>query len=249
LPIACMDLAKSVGPILFLFSLLGLWRMFSNRYFFLPVFLVSWFMLLFYFGNIETYTSRHLDIVIIPAYILAAYALAALRAKEKLFADAIIIYFVVSMFIFMYPMLKFRHTYNGAKRFAQYVRIKTEPNALIITMDDAAFIEYYGMRKAIPHPIDDAPATLAFVKKINGYLEKGMPVYLTQSGLSYDRKDIFINCFVPHFKIKTVGSKLSEDYHRPELKLDTYDQKLYELQLKYPQILYKQKHAKKIPPQ
>jgi hypothetical protein len=136
------------------------------------------------------------------------------------------------MFIFMHPMLVFRHYYNGEKQFALYAKEKTEDNAIIIAMDDSPFIDYYGNRKAIGHPVGDIRQLDDFINIIKGYLKDGRPVYLIESGLRYDPDGFLEIALKRNFSISIVGEKLSEDYHRPELKLQTYHQRLFKLNFK-----------------
>jgi hypothetical protein len=201
---------------------------------YLPAFFfLVWFLLIFYFGNLAVYAPRFLDIVILPVYILGSYTLAGIYSKDKAVAAIIVVYLVICMFIFMYPTLKFRHSYNGEKEFALFVKEKTEPNAIIVSMDDSVFIEYYGARKSLAHPVNNWKEMHEFLRKVAAYLVRGIPVYLTGSGLSYDPKYTFRNIVLTNFDMTFVGSKLCEDYHRPELQFAKYDQNLYKLDFKF----------------
>ena len=226
LPVAFKDLALCVPPVTLVLFALGLTRMFLRKEGFARLFLIAWFGLIFYFGNIETFVLRYLDIVIIPVYIGAAYFLSGLHKKDKLAANAVILYLVASMFLFMYPMLKFRRNYNGEKRYAMFVRDKTEPESIIITMDDSAFIEYYADRRTTAHPIDDEEGMLSFMQKMRSSIRKGAPVYVTGSAFSYDDRLTFRDLFNRFFDTKSMGSILTEDYHRPEARFMRYDQSL-----------------------
>lgn len=230
---AVKDLFTGIPVVLFLVFIIGIKRMVSKEKPFLAVFLGLWFMLIFYFSNTSCYVPRYLDIVIIPVYIFVSYELSALYAKYKAASIFIVAYLVFSMFIFMYPMLYFRHHYNGEKQFALYVKEKTENNAVIISMDDSPFIEYYGNRKTVTHPIGDMGKTEDFIKKIKEYLINKTPVYLTQSGLGYDPEKFLKKAIDANFNISIVGEKLSEDYHAPELRFQIYYQKLFKLGLKH----------------
>ena len=216
LKVVIKDLYGSIPMLLLFFFPLGVWMMIRERKnIFLPLFFIFWCTLIFYFGNIWTYSPRHLDIAIIPVYVFVSYVLSALYAKDKKATLIIIFYFVSSMFIFMYPMLSLRHHYNGEKQFALFVKEKTEANAVIITMDDAAFIEYYGNRKAIGHPADEWRGMQDFLREVASFLANHVPVYITESGFSYDSSRFFCRTIFENFEVTEVGSKLSEDYHRP----------------------------------
>lgn len=232
LKIALRDLILSLSPLMFILFIFGIIKMFSAKDSFLPIFFLLWFLLIFYFGNTNGYGPRHLDVVAIPIQVFASYKLSKWYEKNKLFSSFIIICLVLTMFVFIYPMLEFRHVYNGEKQFALYVREKTEDNAIVIAMDDGPFIEYYGKRKFIKHPIDDAAKISDFIKTIDKYLKNDVPIYLIESGLSYDTHGVFGKMIFKHFDVITVGNKLTEDFHRPELKFQTYREKLFKLQLK-----------------
>jgi hypothetical protein len=232
LKIAIRDLVVSLSPLMFVFFIFGIIRMFFHKDYFLILFFLSWFLLIFYFGNTNGYGPRHLDIVVIPVYAFVSYNLASWYKKNKLFTSFILIYLVLTMFIFMYPMIEFRHRYNGEKQFALYVKEKTENNAIVIAMDDGPFIEYYGKRKVILHPINDVAKTSLFIETIDHYLRNNVPVYLIESGLSYDSYGIFKKMIFKRFDIITVGVKLAEDFHRPELRFHTYYQRLFKIKLK-----------------
>jgi hypothetical protein len=189
-------------------------------------------MLIFYFGNTNSYVARYLDIVIIPIYIFASFALSSLYSQDKTVALGIIIYFVLSMLIFIYPKVVFRHRYNGQKQFALYVKEKTEKNAMIIAMDDGPFLDYYGDRRFIRHPIENPVKMAEFVKRVSQYLKSSTPVYLIDSAFSYDDDKSFKKGISEKFKITPVGEELTEDWHRADLKFQMYIEKLYKVQLK-----------------
>ncbi|MCM8831320.1 MAG: hypothetical protein NC918_03925 [Candidatus Omnitrophica bacterium] len=72
-----------------------------------------------------------------------------------------------------------------------------------------------------------------FLRTVASYLVNGVEVYLTSSGLSYDSSGIFRGILQTNFDIEVVGSKLCEDYHRPELEFTKYEHFLYKLDFKF----------------
>jgi hypothetical protein len=135
------------------------------------------------------------------------------------------------MYGFMYPMLSFRHQYNGEKRFALFVKDKTEENALIIAMDESPFINYYGKRKTISHPVMAPEKVGGVITQIKTYLHNGIPVYLIESALTYDQEEAFCKAVNENFELSYVGQALNENYHKPEIKFDLWNEKLYKLGL------------------
>lgn len=235
LKIAINDLFWAIPVFVMAFFIMGIVQMWYKKVYFVGVFLLLWFMLLLYLGNTASYGPRYLDIVIIPIYIFASYALSDLHKKNKLVSWIIVIYCVSSMFIFIYPVLKFRHNFNGEKEFALYVKARTENNAVIITMDDSPFIAYYGNRKCIGYSVDldgHLKEIDVFVNKIKEYLKKGIPVFVMNSALDYDRLGLFRQVMLESFKVSFVGSKLTEDYHKSEIGLYSICGKLFKVELK-----------------
>lgn len=232
--LALSDLFTSIHPVLFVFSLCGAVKMLYDKKIFPALFLLSCFLLIFYFGNTSCYVARHLDLVAIPVFVFAAYALSQACLKYKWMVFFLILSFVLSMFIFIYPLLYIRHRYNGEKQFALYVSAKTENNAIIIAMDYVPFIEYYAKRKAIVYPIADMAKMNNFISEINGYLKQGIPVYLKDLSLSYDtgQGGFLAKALMDNYDMILVGNKLTEDFHRPELKFRFYRDSLLKIQLK-----------------
>lgn len=230
---AIQDLFLSLPAILIIpLAFCGAIKMAKEQNLFIPIFLFIWFLSILYFGNTSSYGPRYLDVVIIPIYIFAAYFLSRLYKKNKFISIAIVSYCMLSMLIFMYPMLSFRHRYNGEKEFALYVKEKTDPNAIIIAMDDGPFIEYYANRKFIGHPIGDRQKIDLLVKDIKERLNTNARVYLIDSAFSYDPKGLFRAAILSNFNLILIGRKLAEDYHRPELKFQTCQEGIYRLETK-----------------
>ena len=208
------DISWAVLLLLFMLFIIGILKMLEFKKRFLVVFFLSWFLFFMYIANTDNYCARFLDMAVIPFYVFISFALSNLYSKDKVLSLSLVVYLVLVMFIFMLPMLQFRHKYNGQKQFALYVKQNTENNAIIIAMDDSPFIQYYGKRKTVAHPIDNPVENFAFLNRIKGYINIGIPVYLISSGLSYDSGGAFREALLTGFDVKFVGQKLTEDYHR-----------------------------------
>jgi hypothetical protein len=148
-------------------------------------------------------------------------------------AAAVILYSLIvgSMIAVSYPQLAARHAYNGAKRYAQMVAERTPPESLIIVMDDSRFVEYYARRATLGHPIGDRAATDAWVSSVREALERG-PVYLTESGESYDPGGIVRRAIDANFSRELVGTRTTENYHHAEGGLRLYEGHLWRLRAK-----------------
>jgi hypothetical protein len=136
------------------------------------------------------------------------------------------------MFMFMYPMLSYRHHYCGEKQLALYVKSVTEKNAIIITADQLPFIEYYGHRAVVALPFGESPVLSDFVVKVSGFLKKGVPVYYTESPWYINIELAERLSVKKYFKINFVGEVLSEDFHNPELGFCLDYQKIFKVDLK-----------------
>jgi hypothetical protein len=136
------------------------------------------------------------------------------------------------MFVFMYPMLILRHQYNGEKRFALYVKEKTEDNAVVIALDEAPFINYYAKRKTLSYDFSDPINIDEVMKEVKGDLSEGIPVYLLESALSTYPSEYFSNALVKNFGITPIGYNLWEDYHSAEDGFNLRYQRLFKIDLK-----------------
>lgn len=228
---AIRDLYISVPWVIFIFFIAGIIRMFYEKVKFLPLFFLVWFLMIFYFANNANYAARHLTEVMIPVYVFSSFALVWAAKKNKWAAGIIVVYCVLSMFMVSYPMLKVRRHYSGPKEFAEYVRICTEENAVIIALDEAPFIDYYGKRKVMGYTIDgDKAAMEKFIDGVNNYLDNKTPVYLTESALTYDHGGEIERRLWKDFKVTVVGEKLMEDFHRAEIGFRFYEEKVYKVE-------------------
>lgn len=229
------DLFSSMHPAVIIFSIFGAVKMLYDKKIFPALFFLFCFLSIFYFGNTSCYAARHLDLIAIPVFVFAAYLLSDVYLKYKWMVFLVLLSFVLSMFIFIYPLLYIRHQYSGEKQFALYVNAKTGNNAIIIAMDYAPFIEYYARRKAIGYPIADKVQIDNFISKINGYLKQGIPVYLKELSLSYDSRlgrGLLAKALMDNYDLVLVGKKLTEDFHQPELEFRFYPDSLLKIEPK-----------------
>ena len=225
------NLMLSVPGIFFVLVIIGVWRMWKLGEFLWAIFFLLWIMTILGFGNVSSYCPRYLDQVAIPLCVFAAYSLAGMYVKYKAGAHMIALYCALGMFLFLYPMLVFRHSYNGEKQLALFIKAVTERDAVIMTIDDAPFIEYYGRRKTLFIPTSNAGMMDNYIDEVKGYLSKKTPVYFTEA--EYLRgMDLPGIIRAKGLRLSLIGSVLSEDYHRPEMNFCFRDQKIYKVSLK-----------------
>lgn len=227
---ALSDLQMSMPFLVFVFMLLGIWNMARSGALFLTLFFLLWLLLILVHGCTKWYAVRFLDVVLIPIYVFASYPLAKLYPRSKVLISSLVIYCVASMFLYSYPMLAFRHRYNGEKRLAEYVKFRTEPDALIITVNQFPFIQYYGQRQTAWLPINGSPEAInIFINKVEGHLKEGKPVYYTDSPYLKGYEASSLYTIQQYYRIKLIGGILIEDYLRPELRFRFAYQKLYKV--------------------
>jgi hypothetical protein len=232
LRVALGDLLRFLGWLLLLMSLLGLAVGLAQRRYraVLPLALPLVASVLFY-GNLSTYGPRYLVLCALGLSMLAGAGFHFLLTRPRpmpLAAAVVYVAVVAAMVAAAHPLLAPRHAYNGAKRFAQLIAEVTEPDSVIIVMDDSRFVEYYARRATLQHPIGDRAATAAWADTVRATLAR-RPVYLAQSGLSYDPGGIVRAAIDANFTRTLVGTRASEDYHHAERRLQVYDARLWRL--------------------
>lgn len=203
----------------------------------LAVFLGAWFFWpLLFLGNLAMTTPRFILIAIIPLMICAGAFFSHLKSFPSVrfrllthFAFALI---VVTMFVNIHPILRFRHRHALLPDFARFVGKRTEPAAKIICGDEFPFIIYYGRRDMLRRPNDPfriTPADLKnFQAQLDGLLQNGVPVYITSSGLlSYDPGQQFSRFMKSRYRLEYQGETLSEDWHQDATRLRIGVEKLY----------------------
>ncbi len=229
-------LAISVPGLFFFFSAVGVLRLPMVGQTAQLIFFLGWACSVFYFGNTTSCPVRYLDHFVAPLCVVAAAGFCWMYKYFRTAVTAMVALIVFGMWLFMYPILEFRHHYNGTKRFAIFVGSVTEENAVVLTADDFPFIEYYGRRKTMFLPLDGRTGMEEFLRRVNGYLDRGVPVYLTEADYRYQ---------YPYFQVlldrglrfEPAGEHLTENYHNPDLMLTFRDQKLYRVSRTLPEQL------------
>ncbi|MCW5890276.1 MAG: hypothetical protein KIT14_06960 [bacterium] len=227
------DLVLFLGPPFLLASAAGLVVTLRRRRYraLLPLALMLVATIVVY-GNLSTYGPRYLVLCTLGLAMLAGAALHAMLARGTFLRWTAIATYVTSiawMIAVSYPLLAPRHTYNGAKRYAQLIAEVTEPDSTIIVMDDHRFVEYYARRETLQHPIGDPAATANWVQTVRDTMARG-PVYLAESGLSYDPGALVRKAIDDNFTMTLVGTRLTEDFHHAEGRRRVYEASLWRLE-------------------
>ncbi|MEK6857851.1 MAG: glycosyltransferase family 39 protein [Nanoarchaeota archaeon] len=203
------------------------------------LFLLAWTLLIFYFGNVSGYKARYLDLVFVPIFIFASYPLYYIYKKHKLIAVVILLYFIMSMFLFIYPILKFRHDYSGPKEFALWLKQVIEPDAFLISIDDTPPIYYYAnISKQYNIPVqsifdNDSITLKKWIFDLKKFLNNSTnKIYIISSALHYANNEILSPLLHSNFKLRQIGGKLTEHYNNADIRFNKYDQTLYGIENK-----------------
>jgi hypothetical protein len=127
-----------------------------------------------------------------------------------------------------------RHRFSGGKEYALWLDGRIEPDALVVAMDYGVFVEYYAGRRVASHPQGPADAILSWAAGLLDEIDAGTPVYMMESGFSYDPDGIVRRTVMSRFEVTPVGSQLTEDYHKASLQRRVHRNRLFRLTRKAP---------------
>jgi len=202
------------------------------------MFLFLWLLIpLAFYGNLFTTVFRYLLISSIPLIITMGYLFAQLMNRGVFFKKIALTVFLLIIFLMsmtVLPTLYFRHVRAPLVDFAEWFSIHTEPNAQIISVDDASFITRWGKREILARPANafslDKNALRAFKERLDTVLDKGVPVYITHSGLTtYDPNHQFTDLMFDNYNLHVAGNIPYEDWHQGEPLLDVGMRKAYKI--------------------
>jgi len=230
LKLACKDILTGVSALVLILFILGARKMIADKKLFLTLFFFLWLMIIFYVGNISLYSARYLDIVVVPIFVFAGYYVRDMYKIYKIIAMVTVLICVLHMLFFSSKMLATRHLWCGPKEFALYVKDHTEPDAVVIAIDEYPFIEYYSHRTTlVPRVSMDRRDVVEFNRKLSGYIRNDTPVYLISSAFAYDDRTGLRKNLLTNFELYFIGEKFNEEFHRPEFSLQTFKERLYRL--------------------
>jgi hypothetical protein len=164
----------------------------ARRHGSLFVLLLLWLPLFLYFGTLPAMSDRYLLLVLVPLSTLPASAVDALAARFRSVAASRAVAAVAAALVCLpgiaaaRPALEARSVITGPKNLARIAGSVTEPDAVILAMDEAPFLEYYGRRRTLPHPIGPPAEMAAFVQGVKERVDRGEHVYVVLTALLYD---------------------------------------------------------------
>jgi hypothetical protein len=213
-----------------------------------PLPLVAWMVGGFaYFANLAQYSPRFLIEVLAVASLLVAAGAHELLRRWRLAYPAVILLLGVLPYVLplqsptIWNVIAYRHHRIGNEVVGRYLLEETPEDAVVIAMDDAPFVQYYGQRATLSHPILD-PAdpvraeeeTRAFARQVYDLLVGGRPVYLLRTGLTYDPGQYVNRALGSIAVLDEVARIESEDYHHNSIRSGRYEQIIFRLRLKAP---------------
>jgi hypothetical protein len=210
---------------------------FSFRHKPLFVLTVLWLSFLFYYGNISTGSERYLLFVLPPLVLLPAIATDEIIKKinNRYAASAVLVAVIVAISGYgvyrSFPLLELRSVYCGPKEMALYIKKNTEPDSIVISMDEAPFHEYYGNRRTLSHPVGGLNQNRSFVEQVRTRVRNGEPVYITDSSFSYDPDGSFHSMMGKAFKFYNIGHVIEEGWVRDIIVYAPIKNQVYRLDL------------------
>lgn len=222
LPEAARDLVGSVGVPTLVLAGAGLVVVLRRRGALLA--LLPWALLLFYFGNVGSYAPRYLLWGLPPILMLAGlgatWAASFLNAERARTATLAVLTLSISAIGFaeVLPLIARRSERLYLKESALFLRDRTEPDAVVLCMDDCGFVQYYAGRQTMVHPVDDPVAMETFVRRVKLLATSGKGVYAGKYAFLYDEDGTFARQIRANFQATLVAVLLNEWYYRPELE-------------------------------
>jgi hypothetical protein len=224
LPWALRHLVTSTGEPILALSAVGLAVSAMRRD--LVLVMAPMLLLFFYFAGTNAYTPRHLLYLLLPAAALAGSGLAAaarrahgharlaIPAALGLAAAACAPNIVRAL-----PRLTAHSQYLGTKAMALLVRERTEPDAIIVGVDELPHVHYYAGRRTLTVPVGDDSTKIAFVRDLEARVEGGARVYLgTSYPLAYESTPLLSSLLQQSFRPVVVAPVVNEWYHSAELE-------------------------------
>lgn len=199
------------------------------------IFLMIWFLALFtFYAGISSSGPRYLVIAWIPLIIAQGSFLGDFGGKKRLLAFLALGIMTCVNFFKYTPVLEFRHRYALQQEFARWVNEETEPDAMVIAMDESIFIEYYGKRKVILRPMFKNKFQIdRFFQQLDGFFSQGKKVYVIGTAcMSYDADGAFRRALLDKYRVVCIGRKDNEDWHHALLDQVFLKEALFRLEKK-----------------
>ena len=200
------------------------------------IFLSLWFLVLQEFdGNLISCNVRYLVIAWIPLLVAQGYLLGSLKGKGFYLSLFIFLAVATTGFVKFVPALAFRHAHALQVDFARWVAQETEPDAVILALDEGIMIEFYGKRTTLGRPstCDKKILNDFFDNKIDPMFHRGQNIYIISTAIFYyDHCRIFREELLKHYDLILMGEMINEDWHHALLYNELGREKLFRLRKK-----------------
>jgi len=175
----------SLGWVLVFVGLIALFSRKDKKLFFI---IFIWCLYFFVLANTMTVEDRHSIPAQIGFTVAIGFGLDLLYRKiHKIAGVLALIILMAMMFNTVYPILEYRHSFCGPKSFAYTLKDIVEENSVVIVMDEAPHLQYYGRLDTIGFPMDGDDVKInKSMYELAGYLKNGTSLYMVSSALVYD---------------------------------------------------------------
>lgn len=200
------------------------------------IFLLSWFFPLFvFYAGISSCGPRYLVIAWIPLLIAQGYFLGGFRGRKGLAVLILVLLMNIVNFSRYVPALAFRHFYSLQEEFARWIGEKTPSNAVIVAVDEGAFIQYYGNRQFLGRPVFEKKSQVDdFFQQLNDLLAQGRDLYIISSAFgAYDDTKTFKKRLFKNYSMLFIGRKVNEDWHHSLLQPYFFNESFFKIEKKY----------------
>ncbi len=219
-----------------LFSFAGFLYMLKEREFRQFSFLMIWFLVLhLFYGGVSSTGLRYMVIAWIPLVVAQGSFLGRFKGAKFLLAFFAVLFIVLWDFARFSHILEFRHSRALQVEFSQWVAEQTQPDALIIAIDDSFFIKYYAKRKTLSRPItcDKAVVIRYFDEVLDKHLTQKRDVYCLSTALVvYDPCKVFRKELLKRYNVQLFGSRINEDWHNSLLQQNIIIEDIYKIEKK-----------------
>ena len=188
-----------------------------------------------YAANLDQYSPRFLIEPVAGLCLLLGAAGALVPTRAQVVVPVLAVGLGGWALAGAFDVIAYRHDRIGNKEVALEIGRRTPPNAVVIAMDDAPFIEYYSGRRTLTRPPIDPRApdareeTRAFARRVYDTVRAGDPVYLLKTGFAYDPGGLVNRALGGLFALREEFRMESEDYHHNSIDSGRYEQIVWRL--------------------
>ena len=223
-------------PVGIMLIFIGGWKLSKQRGGPAYLFLMLWLLFpVLLYSRLYTLVPRFLTILHPPLCILMAcffsHNCAAGRFR-RILAMLLAVVMAVGMVCMVEPVLTTRHRQATIPEYVRWVARLAPPDARIITVDDSLFFRYYSNLNLLSRFHDqyriDEEAHAAFRRELDGLLNSGIPVYVTEHGLyNYDPQGRFAAMMTEGYRLDSVGVRPYEFWQESCWQSGRYPRQLF----------------------